>query len=53
MLNSVALMIQKFAKETPAKPTDGENCRIPASCAFVPSVAGLIIAGEVIRDLTI
>ncbi|MDO4478458.1 MAG: tRNA threonylcarbamoyladenosine dehydratase [Lachnospiraceae bacterium] len=23
----------------------------PASCAFVPSVAGLIIAGEVIRDL--
>ena len=24
---------------------------IPASCAFVPSVAGLIIAGEVIKDL--
>lgn len=23
----------------------------PASCAFVPSVAGLIIAGEVVRDL--
>lgn len=42
-----------YSKETPAKPTDGENRRIPASCAFVPSVAGLIIAGEVIRDLTI
>ena len=26
--------------------------RIPASCAFVPSVVGLIIAGEVIKDLT-
>lgn len=25
---------------------------VPASCAFVPSVAGLILAGEVIRDLT-
>jgi tRNA A37 threonylcarbamoyladenosine dehydratase len=25
---------------------------IPGSCAFVPSVAGLIIAGEVIKDLT-
>ena len=24
---------------------------IPASCAFVPSVAGLILAGEVIKDL--
>ena len=25
--------------------------RIPASCAFIPSVAGLIIASEVIKDL--
>lgn len=25
--------------------------RIPGSCAFVPSVAGLILAGEVIKDL--
>lgn len=33
---------------------DGEVSRkpIPASCAFVPSVAGLIIAGEVIKDLS-
>lgn len=42
-----------YSKETPVKQTAGENRRIPASCAFVPSVAGLIIAGEVIRDLTI
>ena len=26
--------------------------QIPGSTAFVPSVAGLIIAGEVIKDLT-
>lgn len=26
--------------------------RVPASIAFVPSVAGLMIAGEVVRDLT-
>lgn len=26
--------------------------QIPGSCAFVPSVVGLIIAGEVIKDLT-
>lgn len=29
-----------------------EKRQIPASCAFVPSVVGLIIAGEVIKDLT-
>ena len=36
------------------KPDDGENPGrrdIPGSTAFVPSVAGLIIAGEVIREL--
>ena len=26
---------------------------VPGSCAFVPPVAGLIIAGEVIKDLTV
>lgn len=35
-----------YSKEEPKK-SDG----VPASCAFVPSVAGLIIAGEVIKDL--
>ena len=33
----------------------GEKCdgkRAPASCSFVPSVAGLILAGEVIRDIS-
>lgn len=31
-------------------PPEGRRS-IPGSCAFVPSVAGLILAGEVIRDL--
>ena len=29
----------------------GENGRIPSSIAFVPSVAGLMIAGEMVRDI--
>ena len=40
-----------YSKEEPKKPVATEH-RVPASNAFVPSVAGLIIAGEVIKDLT-
>ena len=42
-----------YSKENPIKRTDdlNENKRVPASNSFVPSVAGLIIAGEVIKDL--
>ena len=36
-----------YSKEKPVLATSD----FPASCAFVPSVAGLIIASEVIRDL--
>ena len=36
-----------YSKEEPAG-----HSRPPGSVAFVPSVAGLILAGEVIRDLT-
>ncbi len=42
-----------YSKEEPVSPleaVDG-NKRIPGSTAFVPSVAGLIIAGEIINDL--
>ena len=40
-----------FSTEEPLKPLyDGEG-RVPGSVAFVPSVAGLIIAGEVVKDL--
>ena len=36
-----------YSKEPPIK----QGTRIPASISFVPSVAGLIIAGEIIKDI--
>ena len=38
-----------YSKETPIKPL--EDTSVPGSTAFVPSVAGLIIAGEVVKDI--
>ena len=38
-----------YSKEEPIRPTESRD--IPGSTAFVPSVVGLIIAGEVINDL--
>ena len=41
-----------YSKEEPKESQLFEKGKaVPASCAFVPSVAGLIIAGEVIKDL--
>lgn len=50
-----------YSEETPLCPTDSQETgseeadassrRIPGSVAFVPSVAGLILAGEVVQDL--
>ena len=45
-----------YSKEEPVLPKEkGEKCRkireIPGSAACVPSVAGLLIAGEVVKDL--
>ena len=42
-----------YSKEEPLKriPENGEKKPTPASISFVPSVAGLIIAGEVIKEL--
>ncbi len=45
-----------YSKEIPIKPSgetgeDSAKRQIPGSIAFVPSVAGLIIAGEVIKDI--
>lgn len=39
-----------FSQEEPVKPVGGEE-RVPGSISFVPSVAGLMMAGEVVRDL--
>ncbi len=36
-----------YSEEEPLK----SGADFPASCAFVPSVAGLVMAGEVVRDL--
>ena len=46
-----------YSKEPPIEPAEAEpdgthqKRQTPGSCAFVPSVAGLIMAGEIIRDL--
>lgn len=41
-----------YSKEEPIKSEITENGKsVPGSVAFVPSVAGLIIAGEVVKDL--
>ena len=38
-----------YSKEEPIKSEENKN--IPGSISFVPSVAGLIIAGEVVKDI--
>ena len=44
-----------YSKEEAMKPTEtiaeGERRAIPGSTAFVPSVVGLMIASEVVKDL--
>lgn len=41
-----------YSKEEPIKsPLDQNGRPVPASISFVPSTAGLIIAGEVVKDL--
>ena len=41
-----------YSDEEPVSPITDENGKhTPSSCAFIPSVAGLIIAAEVIKDL--
>ena len=39
-----------YSLEAPMKPLSGDP-RTPASCSFVPGAAGLIIGGEVIKDI--
>lgn len=40
-----------YSKEEPLKVSSIEHKKVPASISFVPSVAGLIIAAEVIKDI--
>lgn len=44
-----------YSKEPPVitpEVSEGESRRVPGSVSFVPSVMGLIIAGEVIKDIS-
>ena len=49
-IEHVKVVYSKEQPVTQGQAMDGEK-PVPASIAFVPSVAGLIIAGEVIKDL--
>ena len=44
-----------YSKEEPIKPLNSNEItnkkQVPGSISFVPSVAGLIVAGEVIKDI--
>ncbi len=40
-----------YSTEEPIKPSSQENRSTPGSISFIPSVCGLIIASEVIKDL--
>lgn len=40
-----------YSREAPVVPPSADGKRVPGSVSFVPSVAGLIVAGEVIKDL--
>ena len=42
-----------FSKEPPVLPKTEATDHAPGSISFVPSVAGLIIAGEVIKDIAL
>ena len=51
LLLAISDMMDKKLKPLENSGEASQRREIPASCAFVPSVAGLIIAGEVIKDL--
>lgn len=41
-----------YSEEEPRQPLGTEDKRTPASISFVPGAAGLLLAGEIIKDLT-
>lgn len=41
-----------YSEEPPRAPQGTEDKRTPASISFVPGAAGLLLAGEIIKDLT-
>ena len=51
-IDKLKVVYSKEKPITPDRSADSEDENAPGSVAFVPSVAGLIIAGEVIKDIT-
>ena len=51
-IKNVKVVYSKESPITPKNPQIQNGKQTPGSVAFVPSVAGLIMAGEVIKDLT-
>ena len=51
-INSLKVVYSKEAPITPKIGIQEHNSRIPGSISFCPSVAGLIIASEVVKDIT-
>ncbi len=50
-INSLKVLYSKEEPISPAECGDSSKRRTPGSMSFVPPVAGMIIAGEVIKDL--
>lgn len=52
-IDNLKVVFSKEEPKVPIKPkiSDSSTKQVPGSISFVPSVAGLIIAGEVIKDL--
>jgi hypothetical protein len=45
--------VKAVYSDTPAEVLESNNERVPASISYVPSVMGLIIAGEVIKAIAL
>jgi tRNA A37 threonylcarbamoyladenosine dehydratase len=52
-INHLKVVYSKEAPVIPPEARDGVKKRVPGSVSFVPSVMGLIIAGEVIKDIAL
>ncbi len=50
-INHLKVVYSKEPPVIPSEVSDGVKKRVPGSVSFVPSVMGLILAGEVIKDI--
>ena len=52
-INHLKVVYSKELPVTPPEVSDGAKRRVPGSISFVPSAMGLILAGEVIKDIAL